>query len=84
MLRITRLLQDGADLLRIEGDLRDGWLDEVRAVLAASNCGAAPPRLDLGDVTFADDAGIALLRELRTGGAEIVRCSGFLEALLGR
>lgn len=84
MLRITRHPDDGATLLRLEGVLREGWLDEVSVqVTLAERDASSPLKLDLTDVTFVDAAGAALLRELVDKRARIVGCSGFVAAALG-
>jgi ABC-type transporter Mla MlaB component len=84
MLRITRHPDDGGTLLRLEGVLREGWLDEVSAQVAlAQHAASSPLKLDLTDITFVDAAGAALLRELIDKRAQIVGCSGFVAASLG-
>jgi ABC-type transporter Mla MlaB component len=84
MLRITRHPDGAATLLRLEGVLREGWLDEVSAqVTLAQSTPSSRLKLDLTDVTFIDTAGTALLRELIEKHAQIVGCSGFVAASLG-
>jgi ABC-type transporter Mla MlaB component len=84
MLRITRHPDGAATLLRLEGVLREGWLDEVSAQVQLARAGAASRlKLDLTDVTFVDAAGAALLRDLMGEHAQIVGCSGFVAASLG-
>lgn len=84
MLRITRHPRDGATLLRLEGVLREGWLDEVIAqVTLAQSTASSRLKLDLTDVTFVDAAGTALLRDLIANHAQVVGCSGFVAASLG-
>jgi ABC-type transporter Mla MlaB component len=79
MLRITKLRNGNSEVVKLEGALRAPWLEEVRDALIE----AKRQQLDLADVTFADDAGIKLLRELLNNGVEISRCSGFVAASLG-
>jgi hypothetical protein len=43
----------------------------------------APYAIDLAGVTFADADGVAALRALRRGGANLTAASGFLAALIG-
>jgi ABC-type transporter Mla MlaB component len=83
MLRITEVA-DGAGLrLKLEGKLREPWVEEVaRAARRPLPEGHGPIRLDLSSVTFADDAGVRLLHELLRQGVEIAVTSGFLAALL--
>ena len=84
MLRITRHPDGATTLLRLEGVLRDGWLDEVTAqVRLAQESASSRLKLDLTDVTFVDAAGTALLRDLMRKHAVIVACSGFVAASLG-
>lgn len=83
MLRITREAMGGTEVIRLEGALRAEWLADTRAALAPTGNRLDPPRLDLAEVTFVDDAGLALLREVLAQGAQVTRCSGYLAALLG-
>ena len=84
MLRITRHPDDGATLLRLEGVLREGWLDEVTTqVTLARGTASSHLKLDLTDVTFVDAAGTELLRDLIAKRVQIVGCSGFVAASLG-
>ena len=68
MLRITVVESSSeAVRLRAEGRLTGGWVDELRRTCdlhALSN--GIRLTLDLADVSFADAAGIELLKELRT------------------
>lgn len=86
MLRITRIPRPDAPTLRLEGKLLGPWVDEVRRTCRDGEAGAGPgrplTRLDLSDLTYTDADGIALLRELVAGGAEIAACSPFVADLL--
>jgi anti-anti-sigma regulatory factor len=68
MLKITVVESSSeAVRLRAEGRLTGGWVDELRRTCdlhALSN--GIRLTLDLADVSFADAAGIELLKELRT------------------
>lgn len=78
MLRITKPSPiSGRTTIVIEGRLVGPWVEELRRAAAG---GIAA--LDLAGVTWADDAGVALLRALRAGGTDLARCSGFLAALI--
>ena len=44
--------------------------------------GYGPIRLDLSSVTFADEGGVRLLRELLRQGVQVAAASGFVTALL--
>jgi hypothetical protein len=82
MLRITR--RDGPDrtiTVQAEGKLVGPWVDELRRACAGLG-GAEAARLDLGAVTYADAAGVALVRELLGRGLALGPCSGLVAALL--
>jgi ABC-type transporter Mla MlaB component len=81
MLRITSL--NRGQTLKLEGALREAWLDEVRTALADTSHPRQPVQLDLADVTFVDRAAVALLRELAAQGAQLTSCSAFVAASLG-
>ena len=83
MLRITEVVDGSGLLLKLEGKLREPWVEELaRAARRPLAEGRRPIRLDLSSVSFADEAGIRLLRELLRQGAEIDAASGFVAALL--
>jgi len=80
MLRITVIKSSSvAVTLRVEGRITGPWVEELRT---ACNVHTFPDdvqlSLDLADISFADAAGIALLRELRTLGADLNRATPFL------
>lgn len=82
MLRITHDPGGSSTIIRFEGALRGPWVEEARSALAAN--GIRPPLLlDLRDVTYADEAGLHLLRETIAGGARLLHISSFLAAALG-
>jgi ABC-type transporter Mla MlaB component len=90
MLRITVVdLSESAVVLRVEGRITGSWVEELRKTCAAhafaahTFVGHAFPdevqlSLELSDVSFADAAGIALLKELRSGGADLIRPTPFI------
>ena len=82
MLRITLSKDNESPVLKIEGTLRDAWVNELRAVLDQHR-EQPPVQLDLRDVNFVDAAGVALLRELSDRGTHIKACSDFVAACLG-
>jgi anti-anti-sigma regulatory factor len=84
MLRITEVVDGGSGLLlKLEGKLRGAWVEELaRAAERPSPDGHGPIRLDLSSVTFVDEAGVRLLRELLRQGVEIATASDFVAALL--
>jgi ABC-type transporter Mla MlaB component len=81
MLRISFLNRNRT--VKLEGVLREPWLDEVRSAVVQSCRPSNPIQLDLADVTFVDSAGVALLRELAGQGTQLVACSAFVAASLG-
>ena len=80
MLRITVVESSKiAVTLRVEGRITGPWVEELRT---ACNVHSLPDEvqlsLELTDISFADTAGIALLRELRTRGVGLIRTAPFL------
>ena len=84
MLRITRgESQDSSSiLLRLEGDVRGRWVEELRrACDEATRCSHGPAHrlvLDLGDVLFIDANGVALFQELAARPTHFANCSPFI------
>ena len=88
MLRISQLTPPlGRARLVLEGRLVGPWVAELRgaatAATAAAGLGLGDLDLDVAGVTFADDDGVAALRDLRGAGVQLVQPSGFLAALMG-
>ena len=80
MLRITVVESSRiAVTLRVEGRITGLWVEELRT---ACNVHTFPDEvqlsLELADISFADAAGIALLRELRNHGVGLVDTTPFL------
>jgi len=85
MLRITQARDhDSIWTLRLEGKLLGPWVAELARSCAELPCPADRLRLDLLTVTFVDEAGVALLRELIGRGATLTACSGLVAELLHR
>ena len=90
MLRITVVdLSDSVVVLRVEGRITGRWVEELRRTcaahaFAAHTCAAhnladeVQLSLELSKVSLADAAGIALLKELRSRGADLIRPTPFL------
>jgi anti-anti-sigma regulatory factor len=80
MLKITVVESSSeAVRLRAEGRLTGGWVDELRRTCdlhALSN--GIRLTLDLADVSFADAAGIELLKELRIRLVTLLRPSSLV------
>lgn len=82
VLRITRVnAMDDSDTLKLEGRIAGPWVDELQR-LARLPRGGRRLVLDVTDVSFADDAGVRLLRDLADHKAEIRGASMFLAGLL--
>jgi ABC-type transporter Mla MlaB component len=80
MLRITVVESSKlAVTLRVEGRITGPWVEELRT---ACNVHTVPDEvqltLELADISFADAAGIALLRELRNSGVGLIGTTPFL------
>jgi anti-anti-sigma regulatory factor len=83
VLRITRIAGAGsAAILKLEGELLEPWVGEVRQACADPAAGAGRTRLDLSALTFVDAVGAELLRHLIRQGVEITACSSFVAELL--
>jgi len=83
MLRITVVESSArAVTLRVEGRIAGPWVEELRT---SCNVHTGPDpiqlRLELEDVSFVDDAGIACLKELRDQGVGLCQVSPFLREL---
>ena len=86
MLRITRSTPEDDKAhggLIIEGRLVGPWVDVLREECRArrEESGSAPV-LEAAGVTFADAAGLELLRELHDQGIATLTCSSFLRHLI--
>jgi hypothetical protein len=80
MLRITVVESSKiAVTLRVEGRITGAWVEELRT---ACNMHTFPDEvqlsLELADISFADAEGIALLRELRNRGVDLIHTTPFL------
>lgn len=78
MLRITPAGADPAETLKLEGKLIGPWVAALREICD----GGRQVRLDLSGVSYADVAGVQLLRELVARGAALTACPGLLAELL--
>jgi anti-anti-sigma regulatory factor len=80
MLRITIVESSKiAVTLRVEGRITGPWVEELRtACNVHTYSDDVQLSLELADVSFADTAGIVLLRELRTRGVGLIRTAPFL------
>jgi anti-anti-sigma factor len=88
MLRISQVSTDAQPTLRLEGEVKGPWVDELRRECARAVTGNGRTRqrlvLDLAEVSFVDAAGVALFRELKTRQVRMTNCSLYLAELLKR
>lgn len=83
MLRISIADRNGqSSLLKLEGQLIGPWVDELRGACEGICRNGHSLTLDLGEVTFADRQGVALLVDLRLRRVHLLSCSPFLQAQL--
>jgi hypothetical protein len=83
VLRITRLSHEGGRFtIKLEGAILAPWVGTVREACTQRGRRYRRPRLDLAAVTYADAAGVQLLRDLLREGIDIAACSSFLTELL--
>lgn len=88
MMRIARTAggaDGGAVTLRLEGKLLRPWVEEVAHEWEAARRDAGADgrvHFDLAGLTFLDDAGAQLMRDLIARGAHVTGCSRFVADLL--
>jgi anti-anti-sigma regulatory factor len=80
MMRITVAeSSESAVTLRVEGQITGSWVDELRkACDAHTTRNSVQLSLELADVSFADAAGIVLLKKLRARGVGLIRTTPFM------
>lgn len=79
MLRISEIEQNGdGATLRLEGRAVGRLVPEIENACEQHLSKGRQLSLDLGDLSFADRAAIALLQELRRRGVVLTNCSPFL------
>ena len=79
MLRITVVESSrSAITLRVEGRLTGSWVDELRRACDLKTPDEIHLSLEVADVSFADAAGVALLKELRSRGVGLIRTTSFM------
>jgi ABC-type transporter Mla MlaB component len=74
--------EDSVEVLKLEGTLQGPWVDETHDAHTFAAAEGSRIRLDLSGLTFADEEGVALLRELIRSGAQVVGCSSYIAELL--
>ena len=80
MLRITVVKSsESAVILSVEGRITGAWIEELRRACDARTLPAGVQLcLELAEVSFADAAGIELLKELRSRGVALERTNPFV------
>lgn len=79
MLRISLLeALDQVVTIRLEGQVRGPWVDELRRSCEQWLAKGTDLRLDLSDVSFIDTDGVALCHHLRDRKVGILHCSPFV------
>ena len=81
MITCTETIDVGRTL-KLEGQLRQPWLEELQSACGAG--GTAPSRLsfDLAALTFIDAASVQWLDALIRQGATVTACSRFVAEML--
>lgn len=69
-------------VLLVEGSISNHWVEITREVCTQALEKREELILDLAGVTFADHAGVALLRELQARDVKLMNCSPFLREQL--
>lgn len=83
MLKITEVSRsDSGITFKLEGKMLAPWVNELRRICTEPPHESRQIRLDLDAVTFLDEAGLELMRELIRQGITIAQCSGFIAELL--
>lgn len=79
MLRISRVeAPDEAVMLRLEGQVRGPWVEELRRSCEQLLTTGSGLILDLTEVSFIDMDGVALCRRLRDRKVALMHCSPFV------
>jgi hypothetical protein len=81
MLRISQSPSVLLITINLEGKLLAPWIEEVRSAIAAAQLQGAV-QLNLEALTFADHAGVDLLREFSKQGVLRIGASGLIEGLI--
>ncbi len=85
MLRITKIAENGSSVtLKLEGKVHADWVSlleqECRTLLSQKKT----VLLDFSDVTFMDDRGVEMIRQLPPGNITIINGDAFIEDLIDR
>lgn len=83
MLRITQTSEGSSDVrLKLEGRVVSDWVPLLREECLRMLKKKKRVWLDFSDVTFVDDRGVEMLKELAGEGVKLLNCSALVESLL--
>jgi len=83
MLKITRIdSQDSTQTFKLDGKLLEPWVAEVLNVCTLRHSQSGRTNLDLSALTFVDQSGAKLLKDLISRGLVVSAYSGFVAELL--
>lgn len=83
MFKLTTVPGEGNGVtLRVEGRLAAAWVDEFERALGAARSEGAHVTIDLEGLSFADAAGVTVIRGAIEGGARLVGGSQFIGTLI--
>ena len=83
MLKITRIdREDSTQTFRLEGKLLEPWIPELLTVCTPGEGRAGRTSLDLSGLTFVDQAGAKMLKDLIRRGIAVTACSRFIAEVL--
>ena len=68
--------------LKLEGRIVGPWVDELRQICELALSEGKALRLDLADVSFVDEGGVAALASYRSRGVTLANGSPFVEEQL--
>ena len=84
MFKLTIDGDHGRELtLHLEGRLASAWVGEFTAALEAAISEGIDVTLNLDGLTFADERGVAVIRNAIERGARVAGGSHFIDALIG-
>lgn len=73
---------EGHRALRVYGQIRGAWVEELERNARGFLGGMGPKVLDLSEVTYADRRGVRALKQLMAQGATVLGASRFVAELL--
>jgi anti-anti-sigma regulatory factor len=80
MLKISRVgIPTRTVTLKLEGRVVGPWVQELRRSCEPLLLKQSKIALDLSEVSFVDDEGVAALNHLKSCGVELDNCSSFVE-----